>query len=71
MPALFGSVSDDFNDIADGTFTGSAKITPEFREYAAVICRIDENAITEAFISNLPFKNRENFSLYMRGLDNS
>ena len=71
MPTLFGSVADDFNDSADDTFTGSAKMTPDFREYAAFMCRIDENAIKEAFISKLPFKNREKFSLYMRELDSA
>ena len=32
MSALFGSVADDFNDSADDTFTGSAKMTPDFRK---------------------------------------
>ena len=50
MSALFGSVADDFNDSADDTFTGLAKMTPDFREYAAGMCMIDENAITDAFI---------------------
>ena len=71
MSALFGSVADDFNDSADDTFTGLAKMTPDFREYAAVMCRIDENAITVSIIFKLPFKIGKYFSLYMRGLDNS
>ena len=69
MPTLFGSVADDFNDSADDTFTGLAKMTPDFRKYDPVMCRIDENAIADAFIFNLPFKNRKKNSLYMRELD--
>ena len=71
MSALFGSVADDFNDSADDTFTGSAKMTPDFREYATVMCRIDENAITAQILFRLPFKNREKISLYMRDLDST
>ena len=44
-------------------------MTSDFREYAAVMCRIDENAITEPIVFNLPFKIREKNSLYMRELD--
>ena len=46
-------------------------MTSDFCKYAAVMCRIDENAITEPIIFNLPFKIREKNSLYMRELDSA
>ena len=53
----------------EGTFSGSAKMTPDFRKCAPVMCRIDENAITAPTIFHLLFKNRKKISLYMRELD--
>ena len=61
----------DFCSILWGDFFHSAKMTPDFRKCTPVMYRIDENAITEAFIFKLPFKNREKFSLYMRELDSA
>ena len=65
MPTLFGSVADDFNDSADDTFTGSAKMTPDFRKCVPVMCMIDENAITVSIIFKLPFKIGKYFSCYI------
>ena len=59
----------DFCNTLWGNFFHTAKMTPIFRKYAAVMCRIDENAITTPIIFNLPFKIREKNSLYMRELD--
>ena len=59
----------DFCSILWGGFFHSTKMTSDFRKYAAVMCRIYENAITAPSIFNLPFIIREKISLYMRELD--